>query len=79
MTEISASEWKMLGIVQESHVTNVELAERLGMAASPCLRRMKALKDRGFIERTVSRSRAGLSMRSSYVRSRASRRSLAAM
>jgi Lrp/AsnC family transcriptional regulator, leucine-responsive regulatory protein len=54
MTELSASEWKMLGIVQDGQVTNVELAERLGMAPSPCLRRMKSLKDRGYIERTVS-------------------------
>jgi Lrp/AsnC family leucine-responsive transcriptional regulator len=43
-----------LSLVQEIHATNVELAERLGMAPSPCLRRMKALKDRGYIERTVS-------------------------
>jgi Lrp/AsnC family transcriptional regulator, leucine-responsive regulatory protein len=41
-------------VVQENHVTNVELAERLGMAPSPCLRRMTALKDRGYIERAVS-------------------------
>jgi Lrp/AsnC family leucine-responsive transcriptional regulator len=54
MTTLSVSDWKMLSVVQESHVTNVELAERLGMAPSPCLRRMKALKDRGYIERTVS-------------------------
>jgi Lrp/AsnC family transcriptional regulator, leucine-responsive regulatory protein len=54
MTDLTAAEWKMLGIAQESHLTNVELAERLGMAPSPCLRRMKSLKDRGFIERTVS-------------------------
>ena len=54
MTELTASEMRMLAVVQESHVTNVELAERLGMAPSPCLRRMKALKDAGYIERTVS-------------------------
>jgi len=54
MTGLSAGEMRMLAIVQEEHVTNVELADRLGMAPSPVLRRMKALKDRGFIERTVS-------------------------
>ena len=54
MTELTASELRMLAVVQENHVTNVELAERLGMAPSPCLRRMKALKDQGYIERTVS-------------------------
>lgn len=54
MTDLSASELRLLAVVQENHVTNVELAERLGMAPSPCLRRMKSLKDRGYIERTVS-------------------------
>jgi Lrp/AsnC family leucine-responsive transcriptional regulator len=54
MTDITANEMRMLAVVQENHVTNVELAERLGMAPSPCLRRMKALKDAGYIERTVS-------------------------
>jgi Lrp/AsnC family leucine-responsive transcriptional regulator len=54
MTELTASELRMLAVIQENHVTNVELAERLGMAPSPCLRRMKSLKDRGFVERTVS-------------------------
>ena len=54
MTELSLNELKMLAIIQDEHVTNVELAERLGMAPSPCLRRMKALKERGFIEKTVS-------------------------
>ena len=54
MTELSATELRMLGIVQENHVTNVELAQRLGMAPSPCLRRMKSLRDRGYIDKTVS-------------------------
>jgi Lrp/AsnC family leucine-responsive transcriptional regulator len=54
MTNLSSGELRMLAVVQENHVTNVELAERLGMAPSPCLRRMKALKDAGYIERTVS-------------------------
>jgi Lrp/AsnC family transcriptional regulator, leucine-responsive regulatory protein len=54
MTELAPIELRMLAVVQESHVTNVELAERLNMAPSPCLRRMKSLKDRGYIDRTVS-------------------------
>ncbi len=54
MTDLTAAEWKMMGIAQEGHLTNVEMAEKLGMAPSPCLRRMKSPKDRGFIERTVS-------------------------
>jgi Lrp/AsnC family transcriptional regulator, leucine-responsive regulatory protein len=54
VTDLSLSELRMLAVVQEGHVTNVELAERLGMAPSPCLRRMKSLKDRGYIERTAT-------------------------
>jgi Lrp/AsnC family transcriptional regulator, leucine-responsive regulatory protein len=54
MTELAPIELRMLAVVQESHVTNVELAERLNLAPSPCLRRMKSLKDRGYIDRTVS-------------------------
>jgi Lrp/AsnC family transcriptional regulator, leucine-responsive regulatory protein len=54
MTELSPIELKMLSIIQEEHVTNVELAERLNIAPSPCLRRMQALKERGYIDKTVS-------------------------
>ena len=54
MTELSMNELRMLALVQENHMSNVELAQRLGMAPSPCLRRMKSLRDQGFIERTVS-------------------------
>jgi len=35
MTELSLNELKMLAIIQDEHVTNVELAERLGMAPKP--------------------------------------------
>jgi Lrp/AsnC family leucine-responsive transcriptional regulator len=54
MSELSTIDLKLLAIIQNAHVTNVDLAERLGMAPSPCLRRMKSLKDRGFIDNTVS-------------------------
>jgi len=54
MTELSTTDFKMLAIVQDTHVTNVELADRLSMAPSPCLRRMKSLRERGYIDKTVS-------------------------
>ena len=54
MTALSPVEIRLLSIVQENYMSNVELAERVGMAPSPCLRRMKALKDSGYIEKTVS-------------------------
>jgi Lrp/AsnC family leucine-responsive transcriptional regulator len=54
MGELSTIDLKLLTIIQSTHISNVELAEKLGMAPSPCLRRVKSLKDRGFIDNTVS-------------------------
>ncbi|MGB0843594.1 MAG: Lrp/AsnC family transcriptional regulator [Alphaproteobacteria bacterium] len=34
----------------EGRMTNVELAKRAGISAPPCLRRLRALEDEGFIE-----------------------------
>ncbi|HZU64153.1 MAG TPA: Lrp/AsnC family transcriptional regulator [Novosphingobium sp.] len=34
---------------QEGRVTNVELAQRVGLTAPPCLRRVRALEESGFI------------------------------
>lgn len=34
---------------RNGRITNAALADEIGMAASPCLRRLKALEDRGFI------------------------------
>jgi len=34
---------------QEGRMTNVDLASRVGLTAPPCLRRVKALEDRGVI------------------------------
>ena len=33
----------------EGRITNVELANRVGISAPPCLRRVRALEDAGFI------------------------------
>ena len=35
---------------RDGRVTNVELARRVGISAPPCLRRMRALEEAGFIE-----------------------------
>ncbi|MEX1146890.1 MAG: Lrp/AsnC family transcriptional regulator [Sphingomonadales bacterium] len=41
---------KILAAVQENgRITNVELSERVGITAPPCLRRVRALEDAGFI------------------------------
>jgi DNA-binding Lrp family transcriptional regulator len=34
----------------DGRMTNVELARRIGMSAPPCLRRVKALEDAGYIQ-----------------------------
>lgn len=39
---------------QEGKINNTELAERVGLSPSPCLRRVKQLEDAGFIERYVA-------------------------
>ena len=38
----------------DASLTNQQLAERVGLSASPCLRRVKALEDAGIIERRVT-------------------------
>jgi Lrp/AsnC family leucine-responsive transcriptional regulator len=64
MIKLSQSDLQILEILQEDgRLSNVELAERIGMSASPCLRRVKQLEASGLIERTVAlldRRKAGL-------------------
>jgi Lrp/AsnC family leucine-responsive transcriptional regulator len=50
---------------QDGSLTNQELAERVGLSPSPCLRRVKALEDAGVILRRVTlldRKKLGLSL-----------------
>jgi Lrp/AsnC family transcriptional regulator, leucine-responsive regulatory protein len=48
---LSPSDRRILRVVQgDGRITNAALAEKVGMAASPCLRRLKALEDDGVIE-----------------------------
>jgi Lrp/AsnC family transcriptional regulator, leucine-responsive regulatory protein len=47
---LSLSDLRILRTLQtQGRITNVELAETVGMAASPCLRRMKALEENAVI------------------------------
>ncbi len=39
---------------QNAGLTNQELAERVGLSPSPCLRRVKTLEERGVIEKRVA-------------------------
>ncbi|WP_020399650.1 Lrp/AsnC family transcriptional regulator [Kordiimonas gwangyangensis] len=48
--KLDAVDRKILSCLQaEGRITNVELAERVGITAPPCLRRVRALEEEGFI------------------------------
>jgi Lrp/AsnC family transcriptional regulator, leucine-responsive regulatory protein len=57
---------KILAALQEDgRLSNVELAERVGLSPSPCLRRVKRLEEEGYIagyKAKVDRRRLGLGM-----------------
>ena len=47
---LDAIDWKILKELQEDgRITNVELAQRVGISAPPCLRRVRALEEAGYI------------------------------
>ena len=39
---------------KDGSITNLELADKIGLSPSPCARRVKQLEDAGIIERTVT-------------------------
>jgi DNA-binding Lrp family transcriptional regulator len=48
---LDAIDWKILKELQlDGRMTNVELASRVGISAPPCLRRVRALEEAGFIK-----------------------------
>lgn len=50
---------------RDAGITNQELADRVGLSASPCLRRVKALEDAGVLQRRVAlldRKQLGLTL-----------------
>jgi DNA-binding Lrp family transcriptional regulator len=47
---LDAIDWRILKELQgDGRMTNVALAERVGLSAPPCLRRVRALEEAGFI------------------------------
>lgn len=51
MATLDAIDRRLLAELQdEGRVTNVELAQRVGLTAPPCLRRVRALEDAGVIK-----------------------------
>jgi Lrp/AsnC family leucine-responsive transcriptional regulator len=63
---MDATDRRMLAIIQrEGRITNAELAERLHLSPSPCLRRLRALERDGVIagyRAVLDRKRAGLGL-----------------
>ncbi|MBU9810604.1 Lrp/AsnC family transcriptional regulator [Rahnella perminowiae] len=66
ISEISPADLRILKQLQGSgRMTNQELAEKVGMAASPCWRRMKQLEDSGVItgyQANIDRKKIGLGL-----------------
>lgn len=49
--DLDATDWKILEELQrDGALTNVELARRVNLTPPPCLRRVQALREAGFIE-----------------------------
>src|SRR4026208_1289551 len=47
--------WKILGLLQaDARMANVELARAVGLSPSPCLHRVRALEEAGYISRYVT-------------------------
>jgi Lrp/AsnC family transcriptional regulator, leucine-responsive regulatory protein len=62
--ELDAIDCRIITALQANgRLTNVELAEKVGLSPSPCLRRVKRLEENGYIEAyraALQRSRVGL-------------------
>lgn len=55
MVELDALDVKILNALQQNaRMTTLELAERVGLSATPCARRVKRLEDEGVIDRYVT-------------------------
>jgi DNA-binding Lrp family transcriptional regulator len=49
--ELDDIDWRILEELQkDGRITNVELARRVGISAPPCLRRVRTLEEKGFID-----------------------------
>jgi Transcriptional regulators len=56
MTLLDELDIRILASLQShARLTNLELAERVGLSASPCLRRVRRLEEEGFIEGYAAR------------------------
>ena len=62
--DLDAIDCRIIAALQANgRLSNVELADRIGLSPSPCLRRVKRLEREGYIEAyraTLQRNRVGL-------------------
>jgi DNA-binding Lrp family transcriptional regulator len=50
LARLDSIDWKILSELQnDGRITNVELARRVGISAPPCLRRVRALEEAGYV------------------------------
>jgi Lrp/AsnC family leucine-responsive transcriptional regulator len=53
--QLDSIDWKILGLLQaDARMSNVELARTVGLSPSPCLNRVRALEEAGYISRYVT-------------------------
>ena len=53
--QLDSIDWKILGLLQgDARIANVELAKAVGLSPSPCLNRVRALEEAGYISRYVT-------------------------
>lgn len=66
ITTLNRTDRRILEVLQQdAGLTNQELAERVGLSPSPCLRRVRALEDAGVIQKRVAlldRRKLGLTL-----------------
>ena len=66
-SEINSIDRKILAALQENaRISNVDLAETVGLSPSPCLRRVKMLEKQGVIDKYVcllTQTQAGYTVR----------------
>ncbi len=53
--QLDSIDWQILGLLQaDARMANVELAKAVGLSPSPCLNRVRALEEAGYISRYVT-------------------------
>ena len=53
--QLDSIDWKILSLLQgDARLSNVELAQAVGLSPSPCLNRVRALEEAGYISRYVT-------------------------